>query len=113
MTDLNMLLREPVMAMLVKIWSYIPNLFASLVILLAGWLVAKTIAAAVEKDLEVMRIDTAAEKAGLNDILAKGDVKKSFSEILAAIVYWLLILVAVATAVQPLRLTVASELMSA
>ncbi len=112
MSDLNALLREPVVAMLTKVWSYVPNLVAAIVILLVGWLLAKVIASIVERVLEVARVDMAAEKAGLNDILAKGDVKKSFSEILAAIVYWLIILVVIATAVQPLRLTVAADLMS-
>ena len=112
MTDLNFLIKEPVMAMFVKLWSYVPNLAAALVILLVGWVVAKLVAAAVEKILEIVKVDMAAEKAGLNDILAKGDVKKSFSEILASIVYWLIVLVVIATAVQPLRLTVASALVS-
>ncbi|MBI4436880.1 MAG: hypothetical protein HY590_05690 [Candidatus Omnitrophica bacterium] len=112
MTDLNFLIKEPVMAMLVKIWSYVPNLVAAIVILLVGWVLARVIAAVVEKILTVAKIDMAAEKAGLNDILAKGEVNKSFSEILASIVYWLIILVVIATAVQPLRLTVASELVS-
>ena len=112
MTDLNFLIKEPVMELLVKIWSYVPNLAAAIVILLVGWIFARMIAAIVEKVLTVARVDDAAEKAGLNDILAKGEVKKSFSEILASIVYWLIILVVIATAVQPLRLTVAAELIS-
>ena len=112
MSDLNFLIKEPVTAMFVKIWSYVPNLAAALVILLVGWIVAKVVAAVVEKVLGVVKLDMAAEKAGLNDILAKGDVKKSFSEILASIVYWLIVLVVIATAVQPLRLTVASTLIS-
>ena len=112
MTDLNFLIKEPVMAMLVKIWSYVPNLVAAVVILLVGWIIAKVIASVVEKVLGIVKVDMAAEKAGLNDILAKGDVKKSFSEILAAMVYWLVVLVVIATAVQPLRLTVASQLVS-
>ena len=112
MTDFDSLLREPVTAMLVKIWSYIPNLVAALVILLVGWIIARTISSLVEKVLAVAKLDVAAEKAGLNDILAKGDVKKSISEILASIIYWLVILVVVATAVQPLRLTVAADLVS-
>ena len=112
MSDLNFLIKEPVTAMFVKIWSYVPNLAAALVILLVGWIIAKVVAAVVEKVLGVVKLDMAAEKAGLNDILAKGDVKKSFSEILASIVYWLIVLVVIATAVQPLRLTVASTLIS-
>lgn len=112
MTDLNLLIKEPIVAMWVKFWGYVPNLVAALVILLVGWIVAKMVASVVERILGVVKVDMAAEKAGLNDILAKGDVKKSFSEILAAIVYWLIILMVLATAVQPLRLTVASELIS-
>ena len=112
MTDLNFLIKEPVMAMLVKLWSYVPNVVAAIVILLVGWIVAKLISALVEKVLELIKLDAAAEKAGLNDILEKGDVKQSFSEIVSSIVYWLIVLVVIATAVQPLRLTVASQLVT-
>ena len=57
MTDLNFLIKEPVMAMLVKIWSYVPNLVAAVVILLVGWIIAKVIASVVEKVLGIVKVD--------------------------------------------------------
>ena len=62
MTDLNFLIKEPVTAMLVKLWSYVPNVAAALVILLVGWVVAKLVSAVVEKLLEIVKVDMAAEK---------------------------------------------------
>lgn len=112
MTSWALMIQEAVTAMLVKIWSYIPNLVASLVILLVGWIIAKVLEEVIVKLLTLIKVDVAAEKSGLNDILQKGEIRKSVSELLGAIIYWLVMLVILVTAVQTLRLTAAAELVS-
>ncbi len=75
-------------------WSQLamilPQLFAALVMLLAGWLVAKLIRKAIIKVLKFARIDLLAEKAGVEDFLLQGDVKYTAVTIIANGVYWLL-----------------------
>ena len=112
MSQWVVMVQEPVTAMLVKIWSYIPNLAAFLVILLAGWIIAKILESVVVKILAAMKIDMVAEKSGLNMFLERGDVRQSVSELLGAIIYWLVMLVAIAAAVQALHLTAAADLVS-
>jgi len=75
-------------------WSQLtillPQLFAALVLLVAGWLVAKLIRKVIIKFLKFVRVDVLAEKAGIDDFLLQGDVKYTTVTIIANGVYWLL-----------------------
>ena len=112
MTSWALMIQEAVTAMLVKIWSYVPNLAAAVVIFLAGWIIAKILEAVVVKVLGIVKVDLMADKSGLNDVLKKGDIRKPLSELLGAVVYWLVMLVVIVTAVQTLQLNAAANLVS-
>ncbi len=103
---------DPVKAMLVKIWSYIPAIAGAIVILVVGWLIAKLVEAIVIRVLKAVRLDTASDKAGIANILAQGEIKLSLSELIGAIIYWLVILVVIATALNALNLAIAADLIS-
>jgi hypothetical protein len=103
---------EPVQAMLIKIWGYVPTIVGALLILVIGWLVAKVIETVAVRVLKAIRVDMASDKAGLTNILAQGDIKVTVSELLGGIVYWLLMLVVIATVLNALNLTVAASILS-
>ena len=103
---------DPVKAMLVKIWGYIPAVAGALVILVVGWLIAKVIEAIIVRVLKALKIDELSDKAGIAKVLAQGDIKAGLSEVIAGVIYWLIILVVVATALSALNLTIAAELVS-
>lgn len=105
-------IKEPIMAMAIKIWSYVPNVVAAIVILLVGLVIAKIVTDIIVKLLQLSKLDVASEKSGLADMLKTGEIKLSLSEILGTIIYWLLILVVAATAAQALKFTAAVELMT-
>lgn len=103
---------DPVKAMLIKIWSYVPSLAGAIVILAVGWLIAKAIEAIVARVLKAIRLDIASDKAGISNVLAQGEIKLTLSELIGAVVYWIVILVVIATALNALNLTIAAELVS-
>lgn len=103
---------DPVKAMLIKVWSYVPSLAGAIVILVVGWLIAKLVEAVIVRVLKALRIDQASDKAGIKGVLAQGDIKISVSELFGAIIYWLIILVVLATALNALNLTIAANLLS-
>lgn len=103
---------DPVKAMLIKIWSYVPSLAGAVVILFLGWLIAKVLESVVVRALKAIRLDSASDKAGISNVLAQGDIKVTVSELIGAIIYWLVILVVIATAMNTLNLTVAANLIS-
>src|SRR3989338_6079508 len=112
MDRMALVVADPVKSMLIKIWGYIPTMAAVLIILVVGWLVAKLAETVVARALKALRIDAVSDKAGITNVLAKGDVKLSLSEIIGAIVYWLVILVVMVTAFNALNLTVAADLLA-
>ena len=69
------LIADPVRQMLTRILAYIPILFGALVILIVGWIVAKLIRRAVDWLLKAVRFDVMADKAGISEVLRKGDLK--------------------------------------
>lgn len=103
---------DPVKAMLIRIWGYIPAIAGAIVILIVGWLAAKLVEAVIVRILKAVRLDTASDKAGLTNILAQGEIRMSVSELIGAVVYWIIILVVIATALGTLNLTVAADLIA-
>ena len=101
---------DPVKAMSVKVWSYVPSLAGAIVILVIGWLVAKLLEAVVARVLKAIRLDEASDKAGISNVLAQGEIKLTLSELIGAIIYWIVILVVLATALNALNLTIAAEM---
>jgi hypothetical protein len=109
---LAVVVADPVKAMLIKIWSYIPAVAGSIVILVIGWLVAKLIEAIVVRVLKMVKLDMASEKAGIAKVLAQGDIRVSLSELLGVITYWVVMLITIVTMLNALNLTVAANLLS-
>src|SRR3989338_5690715 len=104
MDRLTLIIADPVKAMLIKIWSYIPVIVGVILILIVGWLIAKLIESIVVRLLKAVRLDVASDKAGISNILAQGDIKATLSELLGAIIYWLVMLVVLVTALNALNL---------
>ncbi len=90
----------------------LPNILAAVVILLVGWIVAKILKAAVGRGLKLVRFPTLAEKAGIDGFLEKGGIKRSSTDLLGVLVYWLVMLLVLVTAVNALGLEVASQLLN-
>jgi hypothetical protein len=103
---------DPVKAMLVKIFGYVPALAGAIVILVVGWLVAKLLEAVVARVLKAIRLDQASDKAGISNVLAQGEIKLTLSELIGAMIYWIIILVVIATALSALNLGIAADLIT-
>jgi hypothetical protein len=66
---------------------------ATLLLLVAGWLVARLVRMLVIRGLRIVRLDMVAERAGIDGFLRKGGLRQDSVEILGALAYWLLIIV--------------------
>jgi len=106
------LVADPVRQMLTKILSYLPVLLGALIILIVGWIVAKTIRRMVDWLLKTARFDTLADKTGISEILRKGDLEISAREVLSGLVYWLVIIMVLVMAVDALGLPKASDVLA-
>ena len=88
------------------------RLVVALGILAAGWLTAKFSKGLVFRFLLTVRFDIASEKAGIDDVLARADVRQSPVELVAVLVYWLVLLATLVAAVSALGLNQVSEVLT-
>ncbi len=110
--DLETTVMEPVQAMWSRVLGFLPTLVSVIVILIVGWMLAALIQKVITRFLKLARLDTASEKTGIANILTKGDINYTLSEIIGVLVYWLIMLVVILIAVNALQLTVAAELLN-
>lgn len=110
--DLETTIMEPVQAMWTRVLGFLPTLVSVIVILIVGWMIAAVIQKVITRFLKLARLDTASEKTGIANILTKGDINYTLSEIIGVLVYWLIMLVVILIAVNALQLTVAAELLN-
>jgi hypothetical protein len=103
---------DPVKAMFIKIWGYIPTILGSILILVVGWFLAKLIETVIARVLKIVKLDQASEKSGIATMLAQGDIKATLSEIVGGLIYWVVILIVIATAMNAMNLTIAADILS-
>ncbi len=65
------LIADPVRQMLTRIMAYLPILLGALIILIVGWIVAKSIRRIVDWLLKTIRFDALADKGGISAILRR------------------------------------------
>ncbi len=93
-----------------QLLTYAPSILGALVILLIGGIIAKLIEQLIVKGLKLITLDKIAEQLQISTILTRGGIRRKLSELIGAIIYWLVMLAFVMTALNALNLTVAAEL---
>jgi len=108
----NNLIEEPIRQMLTRILAYLPVLLGALLILLIGWLVAKAIRRIVDWLLTTVHFDALADKAGISEVLRKGEFKINARNIISGLVYWLIMIMVLVMTVDALGLPKASDVLA-
>jgi len=103
---------ESVREMLTRVGAFIPRLIGLFVILIVGWLIAKVIETVIVRSLKLLRLDTLAEKSGTSSFLAKGGIKYTLSELIGVLVYWIVVLIVMITALNAMQWTVAAQVLN-
>lgn len=106
------IISDSVRAFTQGIGEFLPNVLAALVILIVGWIAAKLFRAAVGRGLKLIRFPVLTDKAGIDAFLATGGIKRSATDLLGVLVYWLVMLIVLVTAANALGLEVASALLN-
>jgi hypothetical protein len=86
-------LLEPAKQMLTQIGQFLLKAFSVIVLLVIGWLVAKVVKVFVTKVLRAAQLDKFSDWVELDNMLAKGGIKYSLSELLGLLSYWIILLV--------------------
>ncbi|MBI4706492.1 MAG: hypothetical protein HY761_01000 [Candidatus Omnitrophica bacterium] len=110
MSSWQVVLLEPARTVLTQIGQFLVNVLLVLIILIIGWVISRMIKAVVTKGLRLLRVDAISEKIELDNILEKGGIAYSLSELLGVICYWLAILVTFVVALSTVNLITPSVL---
>lgn len=102
---------EPVRAFFVQLGDFLPRLLLAVVILIAGWLLAKGLRFAVQKGLRAVNLNVLADRAGVDGFLRQGGVQTDTIGILGLLIYWLAILAALVIAFNTLGLGYVTDLL--
>ena len=107
--DVNLLL-ESIRESLHQIAAFLPRLLLAIVILIAGWLIAKTVRFAIIRALRAINFNVVTEKAGIDHFLRQGGADIDTVRVLGSLSYWLVILAALMIASNSLDLAYVTDL---
>lgn len=97
---------------LYQIGNFLLSLVLIVIILIVGWIAAKIIRAVVTRILKTVKLDVLSERTKLDELLRKGGMKNTLSEMIGNIFYWLLLLIALVVAVNAVGLSAAADLLN-
>src|SRR5437879_8456699 len=103
---------EPLRVFLAQIGDFLPRLLLALIVLIAGWLIAKMVRFAISRGLRKVNFHVITDRAGIDGFLKDGGIRMDATDILAMLVYWIVILVALVVGFNLLGLTYVTELLS-
>jgi flagellar biosynthesis protein FliQ len=106
------LMMEPVHILLRQVGDFLPRLGLAVLVLIAGWMIAKALRFAVVRGLRAINFNVLAEHAGLDGFLERGGIETDTTGIFGILVYWLAILAALVIAFNGLGLTYITDLLS-
>lgn len=92
-----------------KIGAFLPDLFAAVVIIVLGWVLCNVVKRIVVRLLKLCHFDVLAERAGITQMLQRGGIKQSASEIIGLLVFWFLFLIVIVATLETLNLSGATD----
>ena len=96
---------SPVKDLLLQGWGFLQNFFAAIVIFVIGWIVAKIIKEIIVRLLRALRLDSISEQVKIEEFLSKGGIKYTLSELIGVVIYWVILLGVLISALNLLQLT--------
>jgi hypothetical protein len=102
----------PAKAILAQVGQFVVGVLLFLFILIIGWLISKfVIKIVVTRVLRFLKLDELSKRIEFDDLLAKGGISVSLSELVGAICYWLALLITFMVALNAVGLTIAADLL--
>ena len=102
---------EPLRGVLAQVVAWLPTLAFAVIVVIAGWLVAKAARFALVKALRAINFNVLTERAGLDEFLRQGGIRSDTTDIFGALVYWLIVLAALLSAFNALGLPYLTDLL--
>lgn len=104
------LVKESVRSVILRVADFLPSLLGAILILLLGLLIGKIVQWTVVRFLKLFRVDVLSEQLRIAELLRRGEIRYTLSELLGIFVYWIIVLAFVLAALNAVGLTTAAEL---
>jgi len=102
---------DPVRQMWERILNFASLGILALLVIVIGWIISKAVRGLVARLLKMLKLDQLSERAGIDKFLEKGEIKYKLSDLIALIIYWVLMLIVIMITANVLGLTTVAELM--
>jgi flagellar biosynthesis protein FliQ len=102
---------EPLRVFLRQVGDFLPRLALALVVVIAGWFLAKAARFAIVRGLRAVNFHVVTQRAGLDGFMRDGGIESDSTEVLGLLVYWLVILGALLIGFNSLGLTYVTDLL--
>ena len=102
---------EPLRVTLAQVIAYLPTLAFAVIVVIAGWLLAKAARFALVKAMRAINFNVLTERAGLDEFLKQGGIRSDTTDIFGILVYWLIVLAALLSAFNALGLPYLTDLL--
>lgn len=105
-------LLDPLRAFLLQLVAFLPRLGLALLVLVAGWLLAKAARFALEKALRALNLHVVTRRSGMDEFLEEGGGGTDTVRLFGMVVFWAVILAALIVAFNTLGLEQVTQLLS-
>ena len=95
---------QPLQALYTKVAQFAPNMLAAILMLVVGYIIAKLAAFIFRNVLKKIGTNKLSEKVGISGALERSGVKKDFSALIGAVIFWMIMLTFVVSACDTLGL---------
>jgi flagellar biosynthesis protein FliQ len=85
---------EPLREFMIELGQFLPRLALALVVLVGGWLIAKALRYATVRMLRAVNFHVVTDKAGVDQALRQGGVQHDTAGIVALLIYWIVLILA-------------------
>jgi flagellar biosynthesis protein FliQ len=103
---------EPLRAFLAQLGELLPRLLLAIIVVIAGWIIAKAVRFAIDRGLRAVNFHVLTERSGIDSFLREGGVRGDFTGIVAVLCYWIVILAALVMGFNLLGLSYITGLLS-
>ena len=91
-----------------KFMETIPSILGAVIVFIIAWLLARLVSGGFERLLRTVKFDTFAERLNLTNFLQQAGVQLAPSTIIGRFIYWILVLLIIASAAETLNWTAVS-----
>src|SRR5436190_23323953 len=104
-------LLDPLRETLSHIIAYLPAFGFAVVVVIAGWVLAKAARFALVKAMRAINFNVLTERAGLDEFLRQGGIRSDTTDIFGVLAYWLIVLASLVVAFNALNLAYLTDLL--